>query len=84
MGDGCPIKQLCYRFTAEIEGRQDFFGSLPFNEGDNDCTFFWIDTVRNQQIRLIAHKIWENSGRKHGEDLKHWQQAEKEFLTGFI
>jgi len=25
-----------------------------------------------------AYELWEASGRKHGEDLNHWLQAEKE------
>ncbi len=80
IGEGCLIKKLCYRHNAEIEGRQDFFGSLPFNFETNSCDSFWEDAIVYEKIRLKAYQIWKANGRIFGQDLLHWQQAEKEFM----
>jgi hypothetical protein len=80
-GGDCPIKKLCYRYTAEIEGRQDFFGSIPFDFALNNCEHFWKDAQVDAKIRLRAYQIWESSGRNpHADSVTHWQQAEREFL----
>lgn len=31
---------------------------------------------REEEIRLIAYKIWEEEGRPHGRELDHWLKAE--------
>lgn len=42
-GDGCPIKQICYRFTATPdENRQSYFVDSP-NDGLL-CDHFWDDS----------------------------------------
>ena len=33
---------------------------------------------REDRIKQRAYEIWEQEGRPHGEDLKHWLQAFKE------
>jgi hypothetical protein len=32
--------------------------------------------VREDEISLIAYKIWEEEGRLHGHDYEHWFRAE--------
>jgi hypothetical protein len=34
---------------------------------------------REEKIRRRAYEIWEQEGRPHGQDMKHWLQAFKEF-----
>jgi hypothetical protein len=70
-GDGCPIKKLCYRHNAEIEGRQDFFRNLPFDFSTNSCDSFWKDAIVYEKIRLKAYQIWEANGRYYGYSLTH-------------
>jgi hypothetical protein len=79
-GDNCPKKQLCYRFTAEIVGRQDFFGNIPFDFSTNSCEMFWKDPIIDNRIRKRAYEIWETNGRPDGESVAHWQEAEREIL----
>ena len=31
---------------------------------------------REEEIRLIAYRIWEEEGRPHGRDWEHWRKAE--------
>jgi hypothetical protein len=31
---------------------------------------------REEKIRLIAYRIWEEEGCQHGRDCEHWQRAE--------
>lgn len=39
-GEGCPMKNDCYRFRAEpSEFRQSYFGAPPIKDGR--CSFFW-------------------------------------------
>ena len=83
VGEGCPIKKLCYRHNAEIEGRQDFLGSLPFNFETNACDLFWRDAIVYNKIRLKAYQIWVANGRIFGDSLRDWQQAEKEFMEDY-
>jgi len=33
------------------------------------------------QIEIRAHQLWRESGSRHGEDLNHWLQAERELLS---
>ncbi|CAN7439344.1 DUF2934 domain-containing protein [Rhizobium sp. LjRoot258] len=32
-----------------------------------------------EKIRRRAYEIWEQEGRPHGQDMKHWLEAFKEF-----
>jgi Protein of unknown function (DUF2934) len=79
-GGDCPIKKLCYRHNAEIEGRQDFFGNIPFDFNKNTCDSFWKDAIVYEKIRSKAYQIWVANGRYFGNDLENWQKAEKEFM----
>lgn len=30
----------------------------------------------NEEIAQLAHQLWEQAGRPHGQDLAHWYEAE--------
>ena len=36
---------------------------------------------RDERIRRRAYELWESEERPHGEDIRHWMQARKEFET---
>ncbi|TAH31467.1 MAG: DUF2934 domain-containing protein [Cytophagales bacterium] len=74
-GENCPLKNNCYRFTGEILARQDFFGSLPYNQKTNECEHFYDN---KHQIAEIAFVIWEKDGKPNGKDKIHWEEAKKE------
>ena len=39
-GDGCPVKETCYRYTAKPnEYRQSYFVEVPYK--DDVCDHFW-------------------------------------------
>ncbi|MBD2201222.1 DUF2934 domain-containing protein [Calothrix sp. FACHB-1219] len=80
-GQNCPIKQECYRFTAEILGRQDFFGTPPYKLTTNSCEFFITNRPNEAQIRRLAYTIWEKTGYPEGKSVEHWLQAEKELTA---
>ena len=43
-GDGCPIKDNCYRYIASSSEMQSYFLEIPYKDGD--CDMFWkIDNV---------------------------------------
>ena len=50
------------------ELKQGVEGALSRFKGEAD---------REEEIRLIAYRIWEEEGRPHGRDLEYWQKAEE-------
>ena len=38
-GEGCPLKDMCYRFTATGSDYQSYFTTPPVK--DNKCEMFW-------------------------------------------
>ena len=49
------------------ELKQGVEGALPRFKGEAD---------REEEIGLIAYRIWEEEGRPHGRDWEHWRKAE--------
>jgi hypothetical protein len=40
-GDGCPLKETCYRYKARAnEFYQSYFAIVPFNK-DGTCDHYW-------------------------------------------
>ena len=42
-GNGCPIKENCYRYKAIPEQCQSFFLQPPYDHEKKECMAFWID-----------------------------------------
>jgi hypothetical protein len=80
-GGDCPIKNFCHRHTAEVLGRQDFFGTLPFNFSSKKCTYFLRNEAYFEYIRKKAFKIWELSDKSANNSTTNWEQAEEEFFS---
>jgi hypothetical protein len=38
-GEGCPLKESCYRFTAPTGMYQSFFVGVPIKNGK--CEYYW-------------------------------------------
>lgn len=38
-GTDCPLKDSCYRFTAESDYYQSFFTEVPYKDGK--CEYYW-------------------------------------------
>lgn len=55
-GEGCPLKDDCWRHNATPnEYRQSFFVTPPYDAESNDCVYFWVsdlDNVRNKRPAL--------------------------------
>lgn len=60
-GDECPVKEHCYRFTAQSnENRQTFLATIPGKrneEGKWECELFWGEPQENfmQQLKDILN-----------------------------
>jgi Protein of unknown function (DUF2934) len=80
LGQNCPIKQDCYRFTAKIRGRQNFFGEAPYNFATNSCEHFISNRPDDDKICLRAYEIWQQTGYPDGKSVEHWLQAENELI----
>jgi hypothetical protein len=61
-GDGCPIKEKCYRFTAIADEYQSYFGNPPIKDGK--CDMYWEARVHQQHIAGSNYKI--NKKDKNG------------------
>lgn len=81
LGDNCPIKQNCYRFTKRKSGRQDFFVKSPYHAITNSCDYLINQCPDENKIRLRAYEIWQNMGYPDGKSLENWLQAERELRS---
>ena len=75
-GGECPFKYECYRFTAEYYGRQDFFGSAPYQKKGEEISCEHFQSNENQ-IQKIAYLIWEKEGKPFGKNEIHWKKAKE-------
>ena len=77
-GDGCPLKNQCHRFRARVNGRQDYFGRLPYDAATGRCEEL-RDIARLEptepQIRERAYHLWIAGGRRPGTADANWQRA---------
>jgi hypothetical protein len=73
-GGECPIKFRCFRYTAEILGRQAFFGGIPFDINKNSCEHF---TNNSAQISEVAYYLWLEKGKPSGKSEEIWLEAER-------
>jgi hypothetical protein len=56
-GEGCPIKDTCYRFTATpTDPWQAYFGGVPYSHEDALCVEHWPD-VYAQAKKAQARKV---------------------------
>jgi len=39
-GEGCELKETCYRHTAKSSDYQSFFGASP-NSTPTECEYYW-------------------------------------------
>jgi len=46
-GEGCPLKETCYRFTAPAEMYQSFFVNVPIKNGQ--CEYYWKTFNTNEK-----------------------------------
>ena len=79
-GKNCPIQQSCYRFTAKIPGRKNFFARIPYNFNTNSCEHLIGNRPDENQIGLKADQIWQQMGCPNGKSVECWLQAEKELM----
>jgi hypothetical protein len=40
-GEGCPLKNECYRFLATDSYRQSYFMTAPYNQETKECEHLW-------------------------------------------
>lgn len=73
-GDGCPLRDDCYRYTQPSPGR-DAFGRLPYDPQRGTCDYFVSNQPTDEQIRTAAYYIWLREGRPSGCAERHWQEA---------
>jgi hypothetical protein len=57
-GKDCPVKEKCYRFTAEASERQSYFFKPPFEIKDDlvICEMYWGQNAENiwKQLKDIT------------------------------
>lgn len=84
-GDRCPIKQDCFRFTRKAYGRQNYFGSPPYNFTNQTCEYFIPPPKPTEQdIQVHAYHLWQRMGCPQGQDAAIWQQARQELEESWL
>ena len=85
-GQGCPLRDRCYRYRGVVHGRFDAFGSAPYNPATGTCASFYdIAQLRptEQQTRDKAYYRWVAAGRPEGQADAHWQAAHDELEAAY-
>ncbi len=75
-GNRCPLKENCLRYTGRISGRQDFFGSPPYNFSTGTCDHYWSDLPHPEQIARLAYQMWERENYPEHRSIEFWLKAE--------
>jgi hypothetical protein len=83
-GGDCPLKHFCYRNTAEVLGRQNFFGSMPFDMTTKSCEFFIKNEAYFKEIRERAYFLWKSGKLSEGNALEYWHEAERRFFDEIV
>lgn len=81
VGQECPLKETCLRYTAVIVGKQDFFASAPYNFLTHSCELYWDDRPTEEAIRQLAYALWQNGGCLQNNALAHWLQARQQLIN---
>lgn len=51
-GEGCPIKQECYRYTAPKNAHwQAFFAYVPYDHAYKGCEYFIDNTDKTHEAK---------------------------------
>ncbi len=55
----CPLKEFCYRFTAEEDKDQTFMMNPPYKEDDGlvECAQFWFNYVEYIESEELLAKV---------------------------
>lgn len=49
-GNWCPLKDLCYRFTATPDTMQSYFSEVPYEKyEEGKCLYFWDKDTRRAE-----------------------------------
>lgn len=86
-GVSCPMKNRCYRYRAFTAGRQDYFGSSPYDAAAGRCEQYRDLTpfeASEDRVRARAHAIWEAAGRPEGQAEAHWHEARRALEDGVL
>lgn len=73
-GEGCPIREDCYRFTQPYVKR-DAFGKAPYDPVVGGCEYFHSNVPTDDSIREAAYHLWLRSGKPENLALEHWNEA---------
>jgi hypothetical protein len=80
-GGACPLRRDCYRYRAIILGRQDFFGTPPFDAPAARCDHYAplreLDPSE-ETIRTRAYFRWQSAGSPDGDPTVFWLAAKAE------
>jgi hypothetical protein len=59
-GDGCPLKDECFRYTATPSPRQSYFVKAPFKKenGKVMCDHFWESDM---ELKHPSYRQWKKA-----------------------
>lgn len=78
-GEGCPLRESCYRYRVIAYGRRDTFGSAPYDAAAATCAHLLaLPTIGEDDVRMRAYVTWDAEGRPEGRADEHWLRAESD------
>lgn len=86
-GGDCPLREGCFRFRAQPDARQDWFGSAPYDAVTGRCEQLWSLAAMvpdESAIRYRAYMLWDREGRRDGRADDDWHRARAELEAAFV
>jgi len=86
-GGDCPQRSECLRYRAEVYGRQDFFGSPPYDRATQSCEHFIpLSSLMPtpEAIRTSAYHLWQREGCPEGRSVELWLRAERALVEAVL
>ena len=74
VGENCPIKNICFRFTSKPDNYQSYFTEVPYDHTKDKCDHFGIDTNCNAEFVTLdtAKKFpWGTHGKSGKDPLRY-------------
>jgi hypothetical protein len=59
-GEDCPLKETCYRYTAESSDYQAYFTEVPYDTTTNSCDYHMAIMTPQNYIDVLS-KISNNT-----------------------
>ena len=79
-GGDCVLRHSCLRHTKEITARENFFGSVPYDDQTQDCQYYLNEAPSENDIQQLAYQLWQQDGCIKNSALNYWLRASQQLI----